>query len=394
MSHPVDDSTDNRAPAPERIAPLYDESPSYFVPIAIIVSVVAALAIGIYVNFYTAPAPPPSNPKPDFTSVYEQLGVSPDPAAELEKTITGTKLLDQLRREPCDREAIQPLAKMLVSFGYPREAATAARKFGERCGYSAKLLEEAYAALTRINDFTGAVAVANEMIKLDQARSRYRYLRGLAYEGMKNPRGALSDYISALQLFTDLSNVAVSEFYRISRMYAAIGRYCDAITPLEMYISYDVTKRQTAQLTKMITEYANDGSCRAHYASGSDKVWITKNNVVDVTINGVKARMLVDTGASMVSITPGLAARARILPDEQNLMTFQVVGGTVQSAPGYAQLIQVGQTSAASVPVAISVGREAAFGDQIDGLLGMTFLARFNFTFSSGILELKPRTIN
>ena len=104
--------------------------------------------------------------------------------------------------------------------------------------------------------------------------------------------------------------------------------------------------------------------------------------------------MLVDTGASMVSITPGLAARARILPDEQNLMTFQVVGGTVQSAPGYAQLIQVGQTSAASVPVAISVGREAAFGDQIDGLLGMTFLARFNFTFSSGILELKPRTIN
>ncbi|MCR6736613.1 MAG: retroviral-like aspartic protease family protein [Afipia sp.] len=379
---------------PERIAPPYTERSGYFVPIAVGFSTLIAIAVGAYIYFSQTYPLSIANSRPDFKSVYEQLGLSPASTADVEKSASGTKFLGQLQREPCDREAILPLVKLLVSVGYPRDGATAARKFGERCGHNSQLLEEAYAALTRINDFSSAVAVANEMIKLDQARSRYRYLRGTAYEGMKNPRGALSDYVSALQLFTDLSNVSVSEFYRISRMYAAIGRYCDAITPLEMYISYNVTKRQTPQLTKMITEYANDGNCRASYASGSDKVWITQNNIVDVTINGVKARMIVDTGASMVSITPGLAARARILPDEQNLMTFQVVGGTVQSAPGYAQLIQVGQTSATSVPVAISVGRETAFGDQIDGLLGMTFLARFNVTFSSGILELKPRALN
>ncbi|WP_456726877.1 retropepsin-like aspartic protease [Bradyrhizobium sp. USDA 3397] len=54
----------------------------------------------------------------------------------------------------------------------------------------------------------------------------------------------------------------------------------------------------------------------------------------DVTINGARGRMIVDTGASMVSMTQAFAARARIMPDESNPITFQVVGGTHQSAPG------------------------------------------------------------
>jgi aspartyl protease family protein len=267
-------------------------------------------------------------------------------------------------------------------------------KFGERCGYDENLLEGAYAALTRVGDLTGAAAVANEMIKVDQARGRYRFLRGTAYEGLKNYKAALSDYISTLQLFTDLSNVAPSEFYRISRMYDALGRPCDAITPLEMYLSYNVKQRQTAQISQMIVEYANKGSCRANYATGNDRVVISASNIIDVVINGARGRMIVDTGASMVSLTPDFATRARILPDENNLMTFQVVGGTIQSAPGYAQLIEVGKSRAANVPVAVSVGNNVAFGQQIDGLLGMTFLARFNVTISNGGLELKPRVLN
>jgi len=75
-------------------------------------------------------------------------------------------------------------------------------------------------------------------------------------------------------------------------------------------------------------------------------------------------------------------------------MVFQVVGGTIQSAPGYAQLIEVGKARAANVPVAVSVGNNAAYGPQIDGLLGMSFLARFNVALSSNTLELKPRVLN
>jgi predicted aspartyl protease len=58
------------------------------------------------------------------------------------------------------------------------------------------------------------------------------------------------------------------------------------------------------------------------------------NIVIDVVVNGVTGRMILDTGATMVAITPGFASRTKIAPDEQNMMTVGVVGGTIQSAPG------------------------------------------------------------
>ncbi|MBH5373538.1 retropepsin-like aspartic protease family protein [Bradyrhizobium glycinis] len=143
----------------------------------------------------------------------------------------------------------------------------------------------------------------------------------------------------------------------------------------------------------MISEFANKGNCRASYAAGSDRVLVAPSNIVEVTINGAKGRMIVDTGASMVSITPSFATRAGISPDERNPMTFYVVGGTIQSSPGTAQLIEVGNARAANVPVAVSTGHPSAYGPQVDGLLGMTFLARFNITLAGGALELKPREL-
>jgi predicted aspartyl protease len=374
---------------PERLVPIDDaERSGYAVPVALVFASLCAIAAGAYFYFQSSAI----FLSPD-KSVLEQLDASTLPA-DFPKLEGASRRLDQLRREPCDRAAIVPLTKLMEQAGYPRESARSAQKFGERCGQSDELLEIAYAALTRVGDREGALNAANQMVALDQARGRYRFLRGSAYEGLKNYNAALSDYISTLQLFTDLSNVAGSEFYRISRMYDAIGRPCDAITPLEMFLSYDVAKRQTQQISQMIKEFANKGNCRATYATGGDRVVIPSSNVVEVIINNARGRMIVDTGASMVSITPGFAARARILPDESNPMTAHVVGGTVPMAPGYAQLMEVGKARAANVPVAVSIGNDTAYGQQIDGLLGMTFLARFNVTLANGALELRPRVLN
>ena len=382
---------------PERIAPDLDERGSLVTPIIVALFVVAGGGLWFYSDELKAklqPVRPATASQSQHAGVFEQLGVASLPPDFERANPNAARLLDQLRREPCDGEAILPLVKLMSQGGYPREAATSALKFGERCGQKADLLEHAYHSLVRVRDLPGAVNAASELIKIDQARGRYRYLRGFAHEELKNFKAALSDYVSTLQLFTSLSNVAASEFYRVSRMYTALGRPCDAITPLEIYLSYDVAKRQTAQLSQLIKEYANSGDCRATYASGSDKILIPPSNIIPVIINGAQGRMIVDTGASMVALSPSFASRARILPDESNLMTFQVVGGTIQSAPGNAQLMEVGNTRAANVPVAISIGNASAYGPDVDGLLGMTFLARFNVTLSGGALELKPRDLN
>lgn len=327
-----------------------------------------------------------------FAVVYDQLDIAEVPTS-FEQNREAARRLDQLRREPCDLEAIRPLAQQLVDAGYPREAAKAARRFGQRCGVDSTLFNTAYLAMTRIGDNLGALEIADSLVKEHPAIGRYRYLRGTAYENLKNYNAALSDYISTLQLFTDLSNVALSEFYRISKMYDATGRPCDAITPLEMFLSYNVAKRQTAQISRIISDYSAKGKCAANHASGADRIIVGSSNIADITINGAKGRVIVDTGASWVSITPAFAARARIIADDKNPITFQAVGGTNQSAPGNAQLITVGNANAANVPVAVSMGNDKAFGPGLDGLLGMTFLARFEVTISNGILDLKPREL-
>ena len=108
-------------------------------------------------------------------------------------------------------------------------------------------------------------------------------------------------------------------------------------------------------------------------------------------INGSRARMIIDTGASLVSLTPEMAARARITPDTSDLIEVKVVGGLQKQATGYAQTLQVAEATAANVPVLIAIGSKDAFGQGVDGLLGMSFLSRYTVALSPGLLELKPR---
>jgi aspartyl protease family protein len=177
-------------------------------------------------------------------------------------------------------------------------------------------------------------------------------------------------------------------------MYDKIGKPCDAIGPLETFISYNVKERQSQQIAKLISDYSRKGNCAATYANGSARVVIPPSNLVDVMINGSRARMIVDTGASLVSLTPEMAARARITPDASDLVEVKVVGGLLKQATGYAQTLQLAEATAANVPVLIAVGSKNAFGSGIDGLLGMSFLSRYTVALSPGLLELKPRNRN
>ncbi|MBH5373457.1 hypothetical protein [Bradyrhizobium glycinis] len=219
----------------EEFGPDIAERPSYLVPVAITFSALLAGGVGTFLylqhdspvaRLAPAPFPPavetraaPAEPKPEpvsrFKGVYDTFGISALPAS-FERTKNAARLLDQLQREPCDRQAILPLASLMDDAGHPRESAKIVMKFGERCGQSAPLFERAYFALTRISDYSGALDVSEAMVKSDPANGRYRVLRGTANENLKNYGAALSDYLSTLQLFTDLSRVAASEFYRVS----------------------------------------------------------------------------------------------------------------------------------------------------------------------------------
>jgi clan AA aspartic protease (TIGR02281 family) len=372
---------------PERVGGVYiEERNNTFRIIAVMIAIVGVICCAGYYFYTTAEMFDP------YKRIYEKLGI--DLPRSFERYGLASRYLDQVNREPCDNVAFLALAKLMESAGYPRESAKSLESYNQSCTFSEEMLQFAYAAYTRIGDHKAAINVANELIKFDPASYDYRFMRGSAYENGRDYKAALADYISTLELFPDLSNVDGSQFYQVSTMYDKIGKPCDAIGPLETFISYNVRERQTQQIAKLISDYSRKGNCAATYANGSARVIIPPKNLVDVLINGSRARMIIDTGASLVSLTPEMAARARITPDTSDLVEVKVVGGLLKHATGYAQTLQVAEATAANVPVLIAIGSKDAFGKEVDGLLGMSFLSRYTVALSPGLLELKPRNRN
>ena len=92
--------------------------------------------------------------------------------------------------------------------------------------------------------------------------------------------------------------------------------------------------------------------------------------VLDAAVNGAPVRMLVDTGASLVTLTPADARAAGIDPAR---LVFSghvnTANGTANMAPVTLREIRIGQLSIYDVPGSILENLDVS-------LLGMSFLGR------------------
>jgi clan AA aspartic protease (TIGR02281 family) len=221
-----------------------------------------------------------------------------------------------------------------------------------------------------------------------------RYWRGNVYEELKDFGHALIDYLNTVQLTGDPVTISVNHYYDMSRMYAALGRYCDAITPIETFISFNPAKNRSTQLTKIIAEFAEKGNCDARYATGTTRIArVPFPGMADVTtvvavINGMPGNFLLDTGASYVAVTTAFASKAKLSVDAGTRLPMKTVAGTASADLGYATTVAVGKAEAQGVPVAVIRGVSDPFGNQLDGLLGMSFLARFRLNISHNGIDL------
>ena len=108
----------------------------------------------------------------------------------------------------------------------------------------------------------------------------------------------------------------------------------------------------------------------------SDTMVFTANElghvVLDAAVNGAPVRMLVDTGATLVTLTPADARAAGIYPAS---LTFsghvQTANGTTRMAPVTLREIRIGQLSIYDVPAGVLENLNVS-------LLGMSFLSRLH----------------
>jgi clan AA aspartic protease (TIGR02281 family) len=306
--------------------------------------------------------------------------------------------LDELRREPCDQTAIFQLQQALDNAGYRREAANALIHFSGHCGDNAAALRRAANILLKLTDYKAAVDVAGKIIQLVPNNDNGYYLRALAYDGLKDYHRAIADYVTGVELFFDKSRIANVSYMHMSDDYAALGQYCEAMRPIREWIALNPTRNDTSQTRFVLTNLARKGRCAAEASiSGGETIVVPPGaKVINVTVqvNGTRGHFLLDTGATFVSVRRSFATAAQLFAREDSQIQLHTANGIGKAVLGRADTVELGKLEARNITVAVQSDSDGAYVRGIDGLLGMSFLSRFDVQLDEHAVTIRARAVD
>ncbi len=207
-------------------------------------------------------------------------------------------------------------------------------------------------------------------------------------------RRALVDFADAIELFKNKSEISSRVFLRMVGVYAKLGRHCEAVSPILTWMALDPVRRDNPQTQKVIADYEQQGHCatpsgnqKQRYAlRGSSRVVL-----VNGEINGIRGVFIIDTGASYVSVKATFAERAKISTAAASEITLSTANGHAKGKLTHADAVALGKLRAANVPVVVQNVDDTSYGAGVDGLLGMSFLSRFDLQMSGGFIEIRTR---
>ncbi len=361
----------------------------WFAPIVRTLIICVALCAGIWFYIYgdrvvgyveQATSAPPD---PALMAVYQHFDITPLPNVVAGRAAMAADL-DMLRREHCDWNAAYKFATELQNQGYRREAAKVFVAFSNKCTPSNVALSAAVGILGDLSDFDEALKISDDVIAMSPGMPGLYYQRAQIRQSAKKYRDAIDDYYSVIGLTDDIATLNSTVFEGISNSYRELGAYCEAIGPLQLWVSTNPDRNDTAVVRGIIKEYENKGKCASNYATGSDRFPTQGKNVIvaRVSLNGTEGRFIVDTGASFVAVNKAFAERAKLPVNDGNGISLQTANGVSHATHTTAATVKVGKVEASDITTVI-LDDNAALGNEIDGLLGRSFLSRFDVTFGS-----------
>lgn len=327
-----------------------------------------------------------------LSATLERLSLTLPPDIAMREDVR--RPLDELSRESCDQTAIDSLVKGLRNAGYRREAARAQVRFSETCGGHVPSLRSAANILLDLSDYSGAADIASELIKLEPFRDNGYYLRAIAHDRGGFAKKAVDDYVTAIELFVPRERISSVGYYSLARNYEKLGQFCDAVMAIETWVALNPARNDTGQTRAMIATYAAKGRC-AIATGGKEEVFATgrHGNVVTLqaSINGVRGTFILDTGATFVSLKQSFAQKAKVSVDQDSVVRLNTANGVTEAKRGRAKSIELRSLKANDVPLVVQADAKATYGSGVDGLLGMSFLSRYQVTVDAKAVRVRPR---
>jgi aspartyl protease family protein len=179
----------------------------------------------------------------------------------------------------------------------------------------------------------------------------------------------------------------------IARSYEKLDRFCDAVVPLQSWISLNPARNDTSQVRVIIEDYMKKRNCSL--ATGNEEAFPAPRQgrpiALQVAINGKRGIFILDTGATLVALKRAFAKKASVVVDEGSAVRLHTANGMSDGKLGRAATIQLRSLQAKDVPIVIRDDDKATFGDGVDGLLGMSFLSRFKVTIDTQAVKISNR---
>lgn len=330
-------------------------------------------------------------PDPDaLNSIYSRLKMKPlpDSTARIEPVAAGLK---GLNNSLCDKKAIFKFSNALLAAGESRAAAQSFLGFSEACPNSEGELNAGFNILFDMGDYAAALPVADKLVQTRPELAQLYYVRARTFHALSQYKEAAEDFSTAIALMDNLKLVRENVFTYLSSAYVSMGKYCEAMAAIQTYVALDPSTRDTAATRKLLSDYAAKGKCETGYAEGAITIPRASRDVmiVRVSINGVPGNFIVDTGASVVAVNTSFADTAKLSIANARNMKVHTASGVVDAKLTTADLVEMGKVRSRDVAVALL---DKPIGDQIDGLLGMSFLARFDVTIGEREMTIKART--
>ena len=109
--------------------------------------------------------------------------------------------------------------------------------------------------------------------------------------------------------------------------------------------------------------------------------------MVHALVNGRRGRFLLDTGSSVIVVAPRFADDAGIKARKNETLELDTLGGRTRAPWASASSIRVGEAELRNADVVLHHP-----GDEIDGILGNSFLARWDVSLDPDrrLLKLRP----
>ncbi len=308
--------------------------------------------------------------------------------AEAERYGEQRAAIEQLRaalqKDVCNRQNARDLASLLDDTGHPGEAAYALDATVGSCPPDLETTREALRLHRVAGNRARAGELAEHVVTNHPTDAEGYATRGLIRLENGDERG-LSDLRQAVAL--DPGNIDAAK--------GLAGRIessdpCGAANVLDDLTGFRSTDDETA-LRARSRRLRDTGKCRRERIEGGTAVvpFDRRNDVliVNVVIGGEPARLLLDTGASMVALTAEFAERAGLDWRENETFWVGTAGGVTRARRIRLESVALGGARVEGVQGAVvpAMSRD----DGVDGLLGNTFLSHFEVSVDAAARRVR-----